>query len=204
MDEPISKPRKLTRRQQVFIEEYLTCWNASEAARRAGYRGDANTVGPRLLADVGIKERINQRADEMSMSANEVLTALSDQGRSDIGAFFKVVEEWTFYPLPSHEILGQKEVVDETDPDDPVKRMSYWVRHVALDMDKVTDPKYSHLIQEFTDNPKEGLGIKLYSKQNALQIMAKIRKMVVDRHEVTGKDGGPLTWREFVEGEKPK
>jgi len=29
---------KLSNMQRVFVEEYLSCWNGTEAARRAGYK----------------------------------------------------------------------------------------------------------------------------------------------------------------------
>lgn len=78
----------LTAKHQVFISEYLKCWNASEAARRAGYTGDANTVGPRLLANVGISEEIERRKAEIIMSADEVLARLTEQGRAAYSAYF--------------------------------------------------------------------------------------------------------------------
>jgi phage terminase small subunit len=47
------------------VEEYLVDLNASAAARRAGYRGDANTVGPRLLANVGVQAAIVSRQADL-------------------------------------------------------------------------------------------------------------------------------------------
>jgi phage terminase small subunit len=85
-------------KQQIFVNEYLKCWNASEAARRAGYNGDANTVGPRLLANVGIKDEIKQRVTELTMTANEALVRLAEQARGDIGNFLKF-EEGVRLPL---------------------------------------------------------------------------------------------------------
>jgi Terminase small subunit len=178
--------KKLTRRQQVFIEKYLVCWNASEAARQAGYsEGVANRIGSLLLTNVDIKARIEARVSELAMSADEVLIGLSEQARGDIGQFFKIVEEWTFYPLPSYDIIDQKEVDVLGDDGEPTgeKKISYWVRHVSIDLYKLLDPKYSRLVQEFSDSPKDGLSVKLYSRQNALQFMAKIRNMIVDRSE---------------------
>lgn len=77
-------------RQQIFLEEYLRCWNASEAARRAGYKGRPNTIGPRLLANVGIQKAIQARLDELKMSADEVLVRLADQARSSMADFVEV------------------------------------------------------------------------------------------------------------------
>lgn len=71
-------PSKFTHRKGVFIEEYLQCWNASEAARRAGYKGKANVIGARLLADVSIQERINARMKAKAMQADEVLLRLTE------------------------------------------------------------------------------------------------------------------------------
>ena len=80
-------------KQQIFLEEYLKCWNASEAARRAGYRGRANTIGPRLLANVGIQKAIQARLDELKMSADEVLVRLADQARSSMADFVEVADD---------------------------------------------------------------------------------------------------------------
>jgi hypothetical protein len=159
--------------------------NGSEAARRAGYTGKADVIGSRLLGDVSIKARVEQRVNEIAMSADEVLIGLSEQARGDIGEFYKIVEEWTFYPLPTSDIIDQREVevLDEDGQPSGEKQISYWVRHVTIDLYKLLDPKYSKLVQEFSDSPKDGLSLKLYSRQNALQFMAKIRNMIVDRSE---------------------
>jgi hypothetical protein len=59
----------LTPKQLRFVDEYLIDLNASAAARRAGYRGDANTVGPRLLANVGIQSGIQAAQARLSEKA---------------------------------------------------------------------------------------------------------------------------------------
>lgn len=78
----------LTGKQQQFVNEYLSCFNATEAARRAGYSektarsiGAENLTKPDILA--AIKERLNERA----MLADEVLMRLAEHARSDIGHF---------------------------------------------------------------------------------------------------------------------
>jgi hypothetical protein len=58
-------------------------------------------------------------------------------------------------------------------------------------MDKMLDPQYSRLVSEFTDSPKNGLGIKLYSKQAAFQIMAKLQGMITDKTDITS-GGKPI------------
>lgn len=39
------KGEKLTPKQEIFVSEYLKTGNATEAARRAGYKGNDNTLG---------------------------------------------------------------------------------------------------------------------------------------------------------------
>jgi phage terminase small subunit len=76
----------LSPKQQVFVEEYLTTWNATEAARRAGY-SHANKQGPRLLVNVGIAEEIQRRIAERTMTADEVLVRLAEQARAEYSAY---------------------------------------------------------------------------------------------------------------------
>lgn len=71
----------LTPKQQLFVEEYLATWNATEAARRAEY-AHPNVQGPRLLVNVGIAEEIKARLAEKVMTADEVLVRLAEQARS--------------------------------------------------------------------------------------------------------------------------
>lgn len=85
--------KKLSNRQRAFIEYYLTCWNASEAARRSGYKGkNADVVGARMLVNVGIAAAIEARMSEMVMGANEVLMRLGEHARND-GAEYVTVGE---------------------------------------------------------------------------------------------------------------
>jgi len=51
----------VTPKQAAFVDEYLIDLNSSQAAVRAGYKGDPNTIGPRLLANVGIKSAIEEK-----------------------------------------------------------------------------------------------------------------------------------------------
>ena len=80
----------LTRRQQNFVMHYLDCWNASEAARRAGYTGDADTIGPRLLGHVGVATEIAAGIAARGVTVPEVLQRLTDIARGDIGDFLTV------------------------------------------------------------------------------------------------------------------
>lgn len=178
----------LTTKQQVFIIEYTRDFNATRAALAAGYsEKTAYSIGQQNLKKVEIANAIRARIDELTVGADEMLIGLSQQARASLGDFFKVVEEWTFFPLPTQEIIDAKEVdiLDENGEKTGTK-VSYWVRHIALDLDKLIDPRYAPLVKKFGDSPKNGLTIELYDKQSAWRDIAKLRGLVVDKQEQSG------------------
>jgi phage terminase small subunit len=82
----------LTDKQKVFIEKYLECWNASEAARQAGYKNPQYS-GYENLTKPYIQERIQQRLLGFIMDADEAMSRLSEQGRSDMAVFLDCIGE---------------------------------------------------------------------------------------------------------------
>jgi phage terminase small subunit len=78
----------LTDKQRVFVEEYLTCWNAAEAARKAGYpETSARQIGSENLSKPDINAYIQQRLKEKAMSADEVLARLADHASGSLDDF---------------------------------------------------------------------------------------------------------------------
>lgn len=70
-----------TGKQRAFIDHYLITLNGTEAARCAGYKGDDNTLGViahENLRKLKIKDEIERRLGEQTMSANETLRRVSD------------------------------------------------------------------------------------------------------------------------------
>lgn len=83
--------RKLTKKQKLWVEAYLETWNATEAARRAGYSGDENALAVRGSENVrkrNLRKEIDRRLAEAAMSANEVLARLSEQATASFADFF--------------------------------------------------------------------------------------------------------------------
>lgn len=76
----------LTPKQRAFLERYLVSWNASDAAREAGY-SQPKQQGSRLLTKVDIQAAIRERLNEMTMPANEVLARLTAHAQGDLSAF---------------------------------------------------------------------------------------------------------------------
>lgn len=81
----------LTAKQEAFIEHYLTCFNAAEAARRAGYKvASARQQGSRLLTNVNIAARVRERIAELKLGADEALVRLAEHARGSMAAFVSV------------------------------------------------------------------------------------------------------------------
>src|SRR5687767_168552 len=81
----------LSEKQQQFVIEYVQCWNASEAARRAGYsERTAGQQGYRLLKDSAVQTLIKEVLRANLMSAEEALARLADQARFDLGPYIVV------------------------------------------------------------------------------------------------------------------
>lgn len=73
----------LTNKQAMFVKEYMVDLNATQAAIRAGYSektagqmGDENLKKPQI-ADA-IKEAMQQRAEKVSLTAENVLQSILD------------------------------------------------------------------------------------------------------------------------------
>ena len=76
-----NKLMAITRKRRVFIEEYLRCgFNATEAARRAGYK-HPNVKGTQLVKVSEIAAEIDERIQALTMGADEVLLRLAEQAR---------------------------------------------------------------------------------------------------------------------------
>lgn len=79
----------LTDKQQAFIEEYLTDFNATQAALRAGYsEKTARSIGSENLTKPDIAEAIQNRLNELKMSADEALILLANQARASMADYF--------------------------------------------------------------------------------------------------------------------
>lgn len=76
----------LTAKRQAFVDSYLGTWNASEAARVAGYAAPGQE-GHRLLKIAEIADEIQRRVSERAMSADEVLVRLAEIARGDMSDF---------------------------------------------------------------------------------------------------------------------
>jgi phage terminase small subunit len=81
----MSPSKKLSLQQQIFVDEYLKCFNGAEAARLAGYsEKTARTIACANLTKPYIKAIIDARIAESQMSADEALILLAKHARASI------------------------------------------------------------------------------------------------------------------------
>lgn len=81
----------MNKAQQVFVSEYLKCFNGTEAYSRAypkAKRDSARACASDLLALPNIAIEIEARLAEIHMSANEALKLQADIARGDLTEFF--------------------------------------------------------------------------------------------------------------------
>ncbi|KAA0970298.1 terminase small subunit [Aureimonas fodinaquatilis] len=156
-----------------FVEEYLVDLNATRAAIRAGYSArSAEVTGHRLLRDAKIADAISNaqrdRSRRTELTVDRVLLELGRIGLSDIrGAFtdkgsLLPPEEWTDDFAAS---VAAVEVISRNTNE--------------KDEDGRTVIEHVHKV-------------RLWDKNSALEKIGKHLAMFIDRHEHTGKGGGPL------------
>lgn len=84
---------ELTDKQRNFVEEYLVCWNATQAAKNAGYAGTQSTlrvVGHELIHHPDVRAVIEARLSEKAMIADEVIARIADVARGSMADFISV------------------------------------------------------------------------------------------------------------------
>jgi phage terminase small subunit len=158
--------RNLTLKQELFVKEYLIDLNATHAAVRAGYsKKTANRTGPGLL--------------KKSSVANAVALAIDERAKRVEVAQDMVVKELAriaFGDLRDSVVWGAGGVVFK-------------------DSSELTDDAAAAIseISEHTTEKGGTLRIKRYDKVKALELLGKHLGMFIDRTELTGKDGTPLS-----------
>lgn len=85
---PVKKAKKLTAKQEAFVEEYLgNGFNGVQAARNAGYEGNDATlraIASENLTKPNIASRVRARIEGLAANSNEVLYLLGDHLRADM------------------------------------------------------------------------------------------------------------------------
>jgi hypothetical protein len=89
--------KRLTHRQNLFINYYLEHLNASKAARLAGYTRASNVTGSELLHHPVISWEIEQRLQKHVLTKPEILDRLSRMAETSITDIVSVNNEGQLY-----------------------------------------------------------------------------------------------------------
>lgn len=169
---------KLTRRQRLFVESYLTCWNASQAARDAGYAIPAQQ-GYENLRKPDIARVISERIRDQAMPAGEVLERIAAQARGSMADF-----------------IGFEEFEREIqNADGAIEKRVFSTPYI--DVARARNQGKLHLLKSFTTG-KNGIKVELYDAQAALALLGKAHGLFVDKSDVqmTTKTTVPIRYIE--------
>ena len=148
-----NNPHRLTAKQAAFVDFYIMTWNATEAARLAGYSAKtARQMGSENLTKPVIQAAIKKAVDERAMGREEVLMRLTAQARGSVSDLMHLIYDDKGQPIP------------------------------VWDFAKFTDPHYASMIESVKYN-RHGIQVTLYSAQAALFQLAKahgLDKSIVD------------------------
>lgn len=91
----------LTAKQQLFVDDYLIHFNATRAAKTAGYsEKTAYSQGQRLLKNVEISAIVETRLKESRMNSDEVMKMMKDIAGSNINDYMKIVQRERIKHVP--------------------------------------------------------------------------------------------------------
>lgn len=106
----------LNPRQQAFADEYIITGNAEQSAIKAGYSESyARGQSYKLLANVGIKEYIDRRVQEIQndkiLTQTEILVMLSEIAKGEIPEVKEVVTKKGEFVVNPNSEDGKKQLV---------------------------------------------------------------------------------------------
>lgn len=167
----------LNPKQELFCQEYLKDLNATQSAVRAKYsKKTARTIGSKLLTNVDVSKRIaelqKKRDEKIELTQDWIIKELKLIGGSDLQDYITIdkltgaIQAKGFEEMPEGTSRALKSI------------------------------KEDRVIKEDADGNKvtvyDKVNFSMHDKIRALEILAKHKGMLVERHEVTGEDGGPV------------
>ena len=177
---------RMTDKQRAWAFHYIQHWNATKAARQAGY-ADAECSGFENRQNPVISEFIESRIKQLAMSADEVLLRLADQARGSHADY------WEFW----HPRDAEWESADESEmgddeldfrdrqrtKDELLKRLPH------LNIERMIADGKGHLIKKFKAEAGMLTEVEFYDAQAALIALGRHHKLFTDKIEadVTAK-----------------
>lgn len=165
----------MNRRHEQFINEYLQCWNATQAYLKVYPKSSyeaARRSASDLLTNPDIAEEIQSRISESAMSANEVLSRLAQHARGDIGDYLNEIGN---FDLRKARQAERTKLIKKLKTRTTTKSGEQW------------------------ESTTVEVEFELYDAQAALVQIGKHHKLFADRTEITGAGGGPVQYQNVTE-----
>lgn len=161
----------LNKRQQLFIAYYCESWNATEAARRAGYSAKAASVtGYDNLRNPKIKAEIDRRIAEI-MPKGEVVQRLAAMARADFTDFSQSGPEAI---VISTETRRHGKTI-------MVEQRTITRNVVRLDLEKAAQLHKLGLIKKYKIKTDGSVEVEFHDAQAALDKLAKMHGLYNDK-----------------------
>lgn len=162
-------PKLRNPKHERFCQEYVIDLNITRAATDASFsKKTARTIGSKLLTRIDVEKRIaelmEERAKRTQTTQDQVIEELKILAHSDFRDFGTVINE-----------LG----VDRLKLKTFDKIEGNATRAIKSISEKITKTGVQ-------------LNFKLHGKTPALELLARHLGMLIERHELTGEDGGPI------------
>jgi phage terminase small subunit len=165
----------LNDQQRVFVQRYLIHFNATRAAKEAGYsERTAYSQGQRLLKNVEISAMIDQEI----MSADEAATNISEIARGNMADLMSVTTSGFTLELMIKDPETGEMIVN------PATKL---IKKIKQKTTIFIAKKESDEDREVTETE-----IELYSRHDANRDILKYRGKLIDKQEITGEGGGPI------------
>lgn len=179
----VTVSEELTGKQKAFINAYLGVakFNATEAARLAGYKGDDTVlaaVGYENLRKPQIEAEVKARFNEATMSANEVLARLTEIAGGQITDF---LDEDGAFSLKITKQRGKAHLLKKL----KIKRSRKQVETITEGDEESRETLESSLVQEDVE-------LEMYSAHEALRDLGKFHKLFTERIEHSNPDGSAV------------
>lgn len=162
---------KLSPKQQKFVKEYLVDLNGTQAAIRAGY-------SPRTANEQGAQNLAKlsvQQALQKAMKTQEKRTEVTAD---------RVVQE-----LVKIAYADLKDFVE------------FGPEGVRIKDSQAVDGTMLAEVSETESKTGRNRRVKLHDKMKALELLGRHLGMFIDKHELSGPDGGPIQTLDAAIGE---
>lgn len=168
--------QKLTKKQQIFVREYVVDFNGTRAAVSAGYsKKTAEAAASRLLRNVKVRAAIDgdtaERCEKLGLEADSVLGELAKLGFANMLDYIKITDGEAYIDFSALN------------------------RDQAAAIQEITSETY----REETGEYKEGKPVKrtvkrtkfkLFDKRGSLELLGRHLKLFTDKIDLNAKING--------------